>query len=97
MKKARTPAKVDVHPELDETPLLDIDGLRDYQMLIGMGQWLSVIGCFDICFAVLSLSIFLAAPHEEHLIMAKKVFGYLKKYPNKSITLDSAALPDASQ
>ena len=42
-------------------------------------------GIFDLTYAVISLSIFSAAPREGHLKLEKKVFGYLKKYKNEDI------------
>ena len=37
---------------------------------------------------VASLSRFLAAPHEGHLVLARKIFGYLKKYPKKGYAIN---------
>jgi hypothetical protein len=51
---------VGCHPELDESQLLDLNGIHKYQMLIGMAQWACTIGHLDIAFAVLSLSHFSA-------------------------------------
>jgi hypothetical protein len=50
------------HPELDESQLLDLNGICKYQMLIGMAQWACTIGCLDIAFVILSLSHFSANP-----------------------------------
>ena len=32
------------HPEMDDSPLLDLDGHHKYQMVLGMLQWLMNIG-----------------------------------------------------
>ena len=53
------------HPEFDDSPLLDIDGITHYQHTIGVGQWLIVAGRFDINYAISLLSRFASAPREE--------------------------------
>ena len=68
-------------PELDETPLLDSEGIKLYQRLIGIGIWLICIGRFDINFAVNQLSHFTQAPREGHVVDALRIFGFLDKYP----------------
>ena len=88
----RTPLPQDLHPELDDSDLLDEKGIRKYQMLIGMAQWACVIGRLDIGFAVSSLSRFSAAPRQGHLELSYYLFGYLKKNPNRRIVLDSRPL-----
>ena len=88
----KNPLPAEVHPELDESPLLDDQGLKLYQTLIGMAQWACTIGCLDISFTVLSLSRFSAAPHAGHLQLAIFMFGYLKKHPNRNLVIDSGPL-----
>jgi hypothetical protein len=88
----RTPLPQDLHPELDDSDFLDEEGIRKYQMLIGMAQWACVIGRLDIGFAVASLSRFSAAPRQGHLALSYYLFGYLKKNPNRRIVLDSRPL-----
>ena len=44
------------HPELDETELLDEDGIHHYQSLIGVLQWTISLGRFDIATAVMTMS-----------------------------------------
>jgi len=87
-----TPLPPEVHPELDETPLLDAKGIKQYQMMIGMAQWAVTISRYDIAFAVSSLSRFNAAPREGHLELLFHLFGYLKRFPNKRLVLDSRPL-----
>jgi hypothetical protein len=88
----RTPLPEGCHPELDESPLLSEVGIRKYQMLIGMAQWASTIGRPDIAFTVSSLSRFSAAPREGHLELALHLFGFLKKFNNRRIVMDSRPL-----
>jgi hypothetical protein len=86
----RTPLPTgDIHPELDDSCLLTLKEHRHYQHLLGMGIWMVVIGRPDICFAVSSLSRFGAAPRSTHLELMFHVYGYLKKFPTKSIAVDS--------
>ena len=70
--------------------MLDEDGIRHYQKIIGICQWVVTSGRFDINYAVSSLSRFSAAPREGHLILARKVLGYLKKYPKKGYIINPA-------
>ena len=89
LAKQRSPLLTDCHPELDDSPPLDTERHRHFQMLLGMGQWVCTIGRPDIAHAMASLSRFNAGPREGHLKLAFRVWGYLKKYPTKSIALDS--------
>ena len=50
------------HPKMDESALLDDTEHQQYQMLIGMLNWLCCIGRIDIAFATSSLSRFTACP-----------------------------------
>ena len=46
------------HPELDDSELLDANGIQQYQSLIGSMQWAISLGRFDIATAVMSMSSF---------------------------------------
>ena len=62
------------HPELDTSELLDMDGLRKYQSMIGALQWIVVtISRFDITTAVMTMSGFRVAPRQGHLDRLKAV------------------------
>ena len=74
----KSPMPEGAHPESDDSELLDINGIRTYQMLIGMLQWANCICRFDIAFAIASLSRFNVNPRINHLKLALHVFGYLK-------------------
>jgi hypothetical protein len=54
-------------------------------MMIGMALWVILLKHLDVCFAVSSLSRFSCCPREGHLKRLKRVWGYLKKFPNKCI------------
>ena len=88
LKKENNPMSPKIHPELDDSKLLDDAGVAQYQHIIGVCQWLVVAGRFDINFAVASLSRFSVAPREGHLELARKIMGYLKKYPKRGYTIN---------
>jgi len=73
------------HPELDDSELLDEEGIKTYQSLVGSLQWAVTIGRFDIMTAVVTLSSFRAAPRKGHLDRAKRVFGYLARMKSAAI------------
>jgi hypothetical protein len=89
LKKFLVPKTSGNHPELDDTTILNNDGHKKYQMLIGMLNWIVTIGRLDVCHATSSLARFTACPRMGHLVRAKQVFGYLKKQPNRLIVVDS--------
>jgi hypothetical protein len=43
------------HPELDDSELLDNDGIKLYQSIIGALQWAISLGRFDILTAVMTM------------------------------------------
>ena len=78
-KQCSSPLVEGDHPELDTSELLDLDGIKQYQSLIGGLQWVIQIGRFDIQTSVMTLSRFRAAPRQGHLERVKHIFGYLSK------------------
>ena len=76
-------------PELDSSPSLNDEEHSIYQKLIGTGLWVNSIGRMDIAYAIASLSRFSAAPKKGHLEALIEVFGYLKKFPDKRIEVNS--------
>jgi len=90
LKKQNIPMPTKTHPELDDSPLLNDDKTREYQQIVGVGQWLVVAGRLDITHAIASLSRFSSAPREGHLELAKHLLGYLKKYPRLGYTVNPA-------
>ncbi len=85
IREEKLPMKPGDHPEEDESDFLDNDQHRLYQSMMGMLQWTVSIGRLDICYAVSSLSRFCTNPREGHLERVYRIFGYLRKYPNKAI------------
>jgi hypothetical protein len=78
-KKASSPLIKGDHPELDSSELLDLDGIKIFQSLIGSLQWAIQIGRFDVGTAVMTMSRFRAAPRKGHLDRVKRIIGYLSK------------------
>jgi hypothetical protein len=101
-KMYASPLEKGDHPELDSTPELDMNGIKQYQSLIGSLQWLITLGRFDIATAVMSMSRFRVAPREGHLDRLKRMYGYIKKMKNGAIRIrtdepDYSGLPDNSR
>ena len=88
LKKETIPMPTDAKPEIDTTDLLNETDHKDFQHIIGMGQWLVIRGRIDITYAVSSLSRFSTSPRQGHLKLARKILGYLKKYPKKGILIN---------
>jgi hypothetical protein len=95
-KEVRSPLEKGDHPELDTTALCTDKDRAIYMSLIGQCQWLISLGRFDIACAIMTLSRFRAAPRLGHLERAKRVYGYLKKFPGGKIRVRTG-VPDYSQ
>jgi hypothetical protein len=67
------------YPELVTSDLLDANGIKTYQSMIGALQWMVTIGQFDILMAVMSMSSFRAAPRVGHLEKLQSSYGLLSK------------------
>jgi len=83
------------HPELDDTPFLDAEGIQKYQSLIGSAQWSISLGRLDIQTAVMTLSSFRSAPRVGHLERAKRVIRYLVRFKHGTIKF-RVKVPDYS-
>ena len=86
--KSDTPMDPKAHPELDDSPFLNIEKHKEFQHVIGLGQWMILTGRIDIAYSVSSLARFASAPRQGHLEMARRILGYLKKHPKKGILMD---------
>ena len=89
LPKKDMPMSAGDHPEMDVSSPLDDESHRKYQMLIGMLNWIVCLGRVDIAFATSSLSRFTACPRKGHLERVLRIFGYLKRYKNRRIVVDS--------
>jgi hypothetical protein len=97
--KHYSPMEKGDHPEIDESELLEEQGVRDYQSLIGSIQWAVSLGRIDITTAVTSLSRFRSLPRKGHMDRAKRVVGYLARMKHGAIRFrteepDYSAIPD---
>jgi hypothetical protein len=93
IREEKTPIKTGDHPEEDKSPILDNVLHTEYQSIMGMLQWVVSLCRIDVCFAVSSLSRFCACPREGHLSRALRIWGYLKKYPSRSLSIKSISFP----
>ena len=84
------------HPEIDTTDLLDAEGIKHYQSLIGILQWLVTLGRLDIATAVMTMSSFRTAPRVGHLNRLKRMFGYVVKMKHATSRFRVTS-PDHSQ
>ncbi|MCA1806788.1 MAG: hypothetical protein LC687_02830, partial [Actinobacteria bacterium] len=97
--KVTSPLEKNDHPELDDSPLLDADGINKYQSLIGVLQWAITLGRFDIATSVMTMSGFRVAPRQGHLERVQRICGYLSKMKHGFIRIrtdepDYSDLPD---
>jgi hypothetical protein len=94
-RTASSPLVKNDHPELDTSELLDVEGTKIYQSLIGAMQWVIQIGRWDITTSVMTLSRFRAFPRQGHLDRIKRIYGYLRKMKHGTIKIRTE-LPDYS-
>jgi histone deacetylase 1/2 len=94
-KKYPSPLDKGDHPEIDTSELVDLQGIKQYQSLIGSTQWAVQLGRIDITTAVMSLSSYRIAPRQGHLDRAKRVIGYLYRMQGALIRIRTD-LPDYS-
>ena len=73
------------HPEMDDSELLDEEGIQIYQSLVGSLQWSVSLGRFDIACALMTMSRFCAAPRQGHLKRLQQMYGYLLKFKDAKI------------
>ena len=93
--RALSPLEQNDHPELDDSELLDEEGIQQYQSLIGALQWTISLGRYDIGCSVMTMSAFHAAPRIGHLERLKRIVGYLAKMQDFKIRFRTH-LPDFS-
>jgi hypothetical protein len=84
-KELTSPIDKDDHPELDTSEELPIEGIGQYQSLIGAFQWAVLLGRYDIHCATMTIGKFRFAPWQGHLDLLQHVCGYLRKYPDAAI------------
>ena len=95
-KKFNSPLEKGDHPEIDDSPELSDEDRTKYMSLIGQCQWLIQLGRFDVATAIMTLSRFREAPREGHLKRIKRVYGYVRSFPNAAIRVRTG-MPDYSE
>jgi hypothetical protein len=88
LKESRFPMHEGAHPESDTSDLLSPAMATQYRAIIGSLNWAVILGRFDIMYATNTLARFSMGPRLGHLEAAKRILGYLKKYPTHRILLN---------
>lgn len=92
----KSPMEEAYHPELDDLPLLPAIKASQYPTLIGMANWMIILGWFDIHYATMALSQYNMAPQEGYSNAMLWVHRYLQKHAKGRILVDDT-LMDLSQ
>lgn len=87
--KLQTPAPTNFHPEIDDTPFLDVDDITLYQSYIGVLRWAVELGRVDIAHFAGTMAKFSVAPREGHLTAVVRCFAYLHKHLQSAIVFDA--------
>ena len=77
-----------LHPEIDDSPLLNTTRHSHYRSLVGCAICLIILGRFDIAYSTNTFSRFSNELRMGHLKGMIRVFGYLKKYSKGNILID---------
>ena len=88
IRQCKTPMADNAHPEMDESALLSDEYASKYRAMIGSLNWIVTLGRIDIAYAVNAMARFNMNPREGHYEMAKRIFGYLRRYPDYEIRID---------
>ena len=94
-KEYTSPIEKGDHPELDLSEALPVEGIRQYQSLIGAFQWAISLGRYDIHCVTMTMEKFRAAPRKGHLDRLQRICGYLRKYQKGAIRFRTG-IPDYS-
>ena len=92
LRKYYNPSETGDNPELDDSRALGDKEHRQHQILMGTLIWVVRLGRSDVAHANSSLLRFSACPREGHLARALRVFGFLKKRPNRRYVVNSRGL-----
>src|SRR5210317_302932 len=76
------------HPETDDTKLLGREDMTRYRALLGSANWIVTLGRFDIVYTTSTMARFSMAPREGHLNALKRIFGYLRVFPNGELIVN---------
>ena len=84
----KTPMSETLHPEIDDSPILNPTRHSQFRSLVGCANWLVTLGRFDVAYAVNTFSRFSMQPREGHFKGMIRLFGYLKKFRKGKIMID---------
>jgi hypothetical protein len=87
LKTQKSPMVEASHPESDDSAFLSREKSTQYRAIIGSLNWTVILGRFDIMYATNTLARFSIAPRVGHFEAAKRILGYLKRYPGHRIVL----------
>ena len=85
-----TPMSESLHPELDDTPLLNPVRHSQYRSLVGIANWLVTLGRFNIAYATNTFSRFSMQPRlwkyiESHIL---RLLQYLNSYVASGVCIE---------
>ena len=89
LRKYANPSEAGDNIELDDSNALDDEEHRQCQMLMGILIWVVGLERSNVAHATSSISRFSACPREGHLARSLRVFGFLKKLPNRRFVVNS--------
>ena len=84
----KTPMSETLHPEIDDSPILNPTRHSQFRRLVGCANRLVTLGRFDVAYAVNTFSRFSMQPKEGHFKGMIRLFGYLKKFRKGKIMID---------
>jgi hypothetical protein len=84
------PLPAGIHPELDDSPMLDDDDTQLYQSYIGVLRWAVELGRVDIAHSAGVMARFSAAPRFGHMYYVLRILAYCKKHIESKIVFDPA-------
>jgi hypothetical protein len=88
LRESRFPMHEGAHPESDTSDFLSPDMATKYRAIIGSLNWAVILGRFDVMYATNTLARFSMGPRLGHIEAAKRILGYLKRYPDHRILLN---------
>eukprot|EP00957_Ditylum_brightwellii_P184535 14054993-Ditylum_brightwellii.AAC.1 len=66
-QEVHAPLEPGDHPEIGDSPLLDMEDIKKYWQMIGGIQWAVALGQIDIIAATVTMVRFRPAPRQGHL------------------------------
>jgi hypothetical protein len=82
------PLPAGIHPELDDSPILDDNDTQLYQSYVGVLRWAVELGRIDIAHSAGVMARFSAAPRYGHMYYVLRILAYCKKHIESKIVFD---------